>query len=35
LAREIVSHRLPYTECRQAFETAMDRKNAMKVLVHF
>ena len=34
-AREIISHRLPYTDCRQAFETAMDRQNAMKVLVHF
>jgi L-iditol 2-dehydrogenase len=35
VAGQLITHRLPFEACDQAFEQAMDRKNAMKVLVHF
>jgi len=35
VAGQIITHRLPFEACDQAFEQAMDRKNAMKVLVLF
>ncbi|MBN1316997.1 MAG: zinc-binding dehydrogenase, partial [Anaerolineales bacterium] len=35
LAEQLVSHRVPFQEYRKAFELASDRRNAMKVLIHF
>jgi len=35
VASQIITHRLPFEACDRAFDQAMDRKNAMKVLVHF
>lgn len=35
VARQLITHRLPYEAYHQAFEQAMDRKTAMKVLVRF
>lgn len=35
IAGQLVTHRLPFEAYEQAFDQAMDRKNAMKVLVHF
>jgi L-iditol 2-dehydrogenase len=35
LAAELVSHRIPFREYRRAFELALDRKEAMKVLLSF
>ncbi len=35
LAGQLVSHRVPFQEYDQAFELALDRVNAIKVLLHF
>jgi L-iditol 2-dehydrogenase len=35
LARELISSQVPFEEYERAFELAMDRRNSMKVLVHF
>lgn len=35
LAGQIISHRIPFQDYDRAFELASDRRNAMKVLVHF
>jgi threonine dehydrogenase-like Zn-dependent dehydrogenase len=35
LAREIISHRVAFEDYEQAFEFALDRRNSMKVLIHF
>jgi threonine dehydrogenase-like Zn-dependent dehydrogenase len=35
LAGQLVSHRFSFREYDQAFESALDRRNAMKVLIHF
>ena len=35
LAAEVISHRLPYTEYADAFDLALDRRAAMKVLMGF
>jgi len=35
VAGQLITHRLPFEACDQAFDQAMDRTNAMKVLVHF
>jgi threonine dehydrogenase-like Zn-dependent dehydrogenase len=35
LARQLITHHVPFQEVDKAFELAMDRRNAMKVLVHF
>lgn len=35
LARELVTHHFSLTDADRAFETAMDRRQAMKVLIHF
>jgi len=35
IAGQLITHHLPFEACDQAFEQAMDRRNAMKVLVHF
>ena len=35
VAGQLITHRLPFEACDQAFAQAMDRKNAMKVLIHF
>jgi threonine dehydrogenase-like Zn-dependent dehydrogenase len=35
VAGQLITHRVPFEDCDRAFEQAMDRKNAMKVLVHF
>jgi threonine dehydrogenase-like Zn-dependent dehydrogenase len=35
VASQLITHRLPFEACDRAFDQAMDRKNAMKVLVHF
>ena len=35
LARQLITHHVPFEQVDRAFELAMDRRNAMKVLVHF
>ena len=35
VAGQLITHRLPFKAFDRAFDQAMDRKNAMKVLVHF
>jgi L-iditol 2-dehydrogenase len=35
LARQLITHHIPFEQVDTAFELAMDRRNAMKVLVHF
>jgi threonine dehydrogenase-like Zn-dependent dehydrogenase len=35
IAQRLVTHRIPFEEYDRAFQTASDRRNAMKVLVHF
>jgi threonine dehydrogenase-like Zn-dependent dehydrogenase len=35
VAAQLITHRVPFEAIHQAFEQAMDRKNAMKVLVQF
>jgi threonine dehydrogenase-like Zn-dependent dehydrogenase len=35
VARQLITHKLPFVEYAKAFETAEDRQNAMKVLVTF
>jgi len=35
LARELVSHRIPFEDYSRAFELALDRRKSMKVLMHF
>jgi L-iditol 2-dehydrogenase len=35
LARQLISHRVPFDQVHQAFELAQDRRSAMKVLVQF
>jgi len=35
LVRQIISHRVPASDCHRAFEIAQDRRSAMKVLVQF
>ena len=35
VAEQLVTHRMLFEDIDQAFEVASDRRNAMKVLVHF
>jgi len=35
IARQLITHQLPFEDYAQAFELAADRKNAMKVLIKF
>lgn len=35
VARQLITHRVPFTEIDTAFEVAADRENALKVLVQF
>jgi L-iditol 2-dehydrogenase len=35
MARQLITHQTPLEEFGRAFEQAQDRKNAMKVLIHF
>ena len=34
-ARHLITHQVPFEEYARAFELAQDRKNAMKILIHF
>lgn len=35
VAEQIISHRIPFEDCTQAFDIASDRKKAIKVLIQF
>lgn len=35
IARQLITHRVPFTDIDEAFEVAADRENALKVLVEF
>jgi threonine dehydrogenase-like Zn-dependent dehydrogenase len=35
IARQLITHQVPFTDFHQAFALAADRKNAMKVLIKF
>jgi L-iditol 2-dehydrogenase len=35
VAQNLITHRVPFEDSGEAFEIASDRKQAMKVLVHF
>jgi L-iditol 2-dehydrogenase len=35
IARQLITHQVPFVDCAQAFALAADRKNAMKVLIKF
>jgi threonine dehydrogenase-like Zn-dependent dehydrogenase len=35
IARQLISHRIPFEDYDKAFEIASDRRNSMKVLINF
>jgi threonine dehydrogenase-like Zn-dependent dehydrogenase len=35
LPRQLITHRVPFRDFHRAFELALDRRKAMKVLIHF